>query len=572
MKQKIKKVRKVPFPKNLLGVFILFSTVLGVIIAVSVSNTSTTMMQHAATSVTQLGSGQAFYPRAIRLQYSGISNGHIIASVSTASTSGVTDAAQIFESTDGGTSFHVISEIHDQAASGGRGSCCGSLYELPYQIGPQPAGTLLFGTSVGLPNTPKRIPEIRVWKSIDHGYTWSYLSSCAVNATALADRGLWEPEFSVDSRGYLNCYFSDDTQIGYDQILASVTSTDGGVTWGTQQNIVAIPSVNTTTYRPGMITVRKLPNGTYFMSYELCGTNIPFVCGVRYRMSPDGWNWGNPQDSGTEAKTPDGKRLLHSPTIAWVPGGSPNGRIFLVGQLVNDVNGKILNPASGSVIFVNTENGVGSWYELDLPVKVSFTSSPDQNQLVCNNYSSSLLPSVNGSTLLEIATMRVSDGSCVPFFASGATKGTGSAMGVISGSTYRLQSVLSSNCLDVAAGSMVSGANVQQWTCNGLAPQDWKFLSKGSGYYTLTSKQSGKCLDVAKSSTATGANVDQLTCNNSNAQLWKVSNVGLTYYNIISKVSGKCLDVAGGSMRTGANVDQWTCNNLAPQIWELELR
>jgi lysophospholipase L1-like esterase len=524
----------------------------------------------------RLGSGQAMYPRVIRLQHAGSGNGRLIASVSASSAGGVTDTAQFSESTDGGTSFHPVGAINDPQASGGRGSCCGSLFELPRQLGAQPAGTLLFATTVGMPSAPNRRPEIRVWSSGDQARTWTYLSSCASAPNAPADRGLWEPELSVDARGYLDCYFSDDSQSvtgahsGYDQVLAEATSTDGGLTWAPAQNVVAIPSTTTTTYRPGMANVRQLPGGRYFMSYELCGSGIPDSCEVRYRTSADGWNWGSAQDPGTVAQTADGKHLFHAPTLGWMPGGGPNGRILLIGDLVKDANGRILRPASGSTILVNAENGAGQWYELDAPVTVGFSASPDQQEIVCNNYSSSLLPSADGATLLEVATRRQADGSCAAFFATGAARGTGDATGVASGETYRLRSVQSGHCLDVTGGSGAAGVKLQQWTCNGLDPQNWKFTGKGSGYFTLTSEQSGKCLDVPKSSTTRGVQLQQWTCNGTDAQLWHAVNVGRGAYNLVSKVSGLCLDVASGSMAPGAAVQQWTCNGSSAQIWDLE--
>ena len=58
-------------------------------------------------------------------------------------------------------------------------------------------------------------------------------------------------------------------------------------------------------------------------------------------------------------------------------------------------------PASGSTILVNTENGFGHWFEVPAPVTVSFSASPDQQELVCNNYSPSLLPSADGTGVLE---------------------------------------------------------------------------------------------------------------------------------------------------------------------------
>ncbi|MFL6074499.1 MAG: RICIN domain-containing protein [Mycobacteriales bacterium] len=526
----------------------------------------------AATAAQRLGDGQAMYPRVIRLQHSGAANGHLIASVSASSSGGVTDMARFFESTDAGASFHQVGTVSDPQAAAGRGSCCGSLFELPRQLGTQPAGTLLFATTVGMPNAPGRVPEIRVWSSTDQARTWTYLSSCASAPAAPAGRGLWEPELSVDSRGALDCFFSDDSRpdAGYDQTLSVVTSTDGGLTWGAAQQVVAIPSTATATWRPGMATIRQLPNGTFFMAYELCGTGIPDSCEVRYRTSADGWNWGDPTDPGTVAETADGRHLFHAPTVAWIAGPGANGRLLLVGDLVKDAKGRILRPASGTTILANTENGAGKWYEMDAPVGVSFPADPGQQDIVCDNYSSSLLPSADGASLLEVATMREANGGCGAYFNTGTARGTGDATGVGAGTTYRARSVLSGHCLDVSGGSTTKGAKIEQWNCNQLDPQNWKFASAGGGYFTLTSEQSGLCLDVPSSSTTKGTQLQQWTCNGSSAQLWHPVNVGRGTYTLVSKVSGLCLDVKSGSPDPGAAVQQWTCNNTAAQLWHLE--
>jgi Ricin-type beta-trefoil lectin domain-like len=535
------------------------------------------LMSSSAAAEKQLDTAQAMYPRAIRLQNSGTANGRILATTATASIpGGVIDTTKIYESTDSGVNFHSIGQIQDPQAANGRGSCCGSIYELPKAAGAQPAGTLLYGTTVGMPNKPDRKPEIRVWKSTDHGYTWSYFSSCATAPNAAPGRGLWEPEFSMDARGYLECFFSDDTQFdettktGYDQVLASVTSTDGGATWGPQQNVVALASSGATTTRPGMAVVRKLPNGTYFMSYEVCGSR-PDACVTHFRTSADGWQWGDPTDLGQIPQTPDGKRFFHAPTVAWAAGGT-NGRILLIGGLVKDSAGNIMRPASGTTIFANTESGVGGWYEIPSPVAVSFSATPTSEEMVCNNYSSSLLPSTDGASVFEVATKRNADGLCQAYFNNASLKGSGTATGITTGSVYRFYNTRSSQCLDVSKGSTSNYGNVQQWTCNNLAPQNWTVVSKGSGYYTLKSKQSGKCLEVYKSSLSNGANVDQYTCGTSSNQYWKISSVGRNYYTLTNKKSGKCLEVKSGSLTAGANAQQYTCNGTEAQLWEGELR
>ncbi|MEK8169340.1 hypothetical protein NKH77_04660 [Streptomyces sp. M19] len=45
--------------------------------------------------------------------------------------------------------------------------------------------------------------------------------------------------------------------------------------------------------------MRKLPSGTYFMSYEICAAAGQYVCVVHYRTSADGWDWGDPRISAT---------------------------------------------------------------------------------------------------------------------------------------------------------------------------------------------------------------------------------------------------------------------------------
>ncbi len=91
----------------------------------------------------------------------------------------------------------------------------------------------------------------------------------------------------------------------------------------------------------------------------------------------------------------------------------------------------------------------------------------------CQNYSSPLLPSADGRTLLQIATGW--DGSvCRPYFATGSLTGSGDAAGIADGALHRLRNAKSGQCLDVAEGSRTPGGNVQQWTCNGLQPQIWR--------------------------------------------------------------------------------------------------
>jgi Ricin-type beta-trefoil lectin domain-like len=123
----------------------------------------------------------------------------------------------------------------------------------------------------------------------------------------------------------------------------------------------------------------------------------------------------------------------------------------------------------------------------------------------------------------------------------------------------------------VSADSRSVGGNIQQWTCNGLGPQNFVFTKTASGGFTLKGQNSGLCVSVTGASSQPGANVDQEICAGTPAQRWQALNQGDGYWTFRNTSSGLCLDVAGGSTAPGANV-QWTCNKLAPQIWKLEPR
>ncbi|WP_255952599.1 exo-alpha-sialidase [Streptomyces odontomachi] len=358
----------------------------------------------SAASGTLLRDGTGLYPRAVRLEHSGADNGRILASVVTFD--GNNGLGAVYESTDDGGSFRQVGTVGDPQAAGGRGLCCSTLFELPQQVGGLPAGTLLWAASVGQDTADRRM-SIRVFASTDVGRSWSYLSTVA---TAPNDRGLWEPEFSVDAQGNLVCHYSDETDGTHSQKLVAARTSDG-VTWTGHHDTVASALGSD---RPGMAVVRKLPNGSYFMTYEICAAAGQYVCVVHYRTSADGWDWGDPTYLGIRPETADGKYFKHAPTVAWSPEpGNPQGKLFLVGQVMYNRDGTVAS-GSGRTIWTNSAGGTGAWREVAAPVAVD-SSTVDY----CPNYSSALLPSADGTRVLEIATDYAGT-VCKPYFATGA--------------------------------------------------------------------------------------------------------------------------------------------------------
>ncbi|WP_345438297.1 sialidase family protein [Actinoallomurus vinaceus] len=350
-----------------------------------------------AATATPLRTDTGLYPRVVRLAHSGSANGRVIASVVTFS--GNAGIGSVYESDDAGKTFRQIGSIADPSGSGGKGTCCGTLYELPKKVGANQAGTLLWAAAFGKNVKPNRRMTIRLWRSLDHGRTWSYLSTVVKAKTT---GGLWEPELTVSSDGRLAAFYSDETDPRHSQKIVRVRSSDGRK-WSAPTNTVSLAAK---AERPGMPVVRRLPNGHYAMSYELCGSR---KCEVRLRTSANGWSWGTATALGTRPAV-GGRHFAHAPTIA----PRPDGSLLLVGQMLVDASGKAA-PGNGRTLFVGTKGGTGTWRAATAPVAV-----PDARDEYCPNYSSALLPAATGTSVLEIATDYAGK-VCRPSFATATT-------------------------------------------------------------------------------------------------------------------------------------------------------
>jgi hypothetical protein len=341
----------------------------------------------------------ASYPRVIRLEHNGAANGRVLASV------GQVDGSArgiILESTDGGATFRHVGTVTDPEGANGRGMCCGTLFELPTRVGDMPAGTLLWGATVGykVPEAQRHTKQ-RLWISRDLGRTWTFRSDIYTSPNQYNG---WEPDFSVSADGHLVAHFSDESdKPAHDQKLVRVRSADG-VTWTDYTETVK----NQDFYvRPGMAGVRKLPDGRYFLVYEVCNLDEP-MCSVYFRVSADGWDYGLPLDLGTSVRTADGKWVRHTPTITV----APTGTIVLAAEMLVDADGGKAE-GNGKTLLVNENAGAGPWREIPAPVEVP---SPDNHG--CMNFSPSLLASPDGRSVLEVAT-DVVDGVCHAFYATG---------------------------------------------------------------------------------------------------------------------------------------------------------
>lgn len=351
--------------------------------------------------------GDNSYPRLIRLEHDGAGGSTLLATYAKRF-QGATNTLPVLRSTDDGASWTQISEIASNTP--GWDIEAPVLYEVPHTAGGLTAGDLLAaGTAWNVGDFTAQ--KVEVFRSTDHGATWSYLSECT-STSGLPNtigHGIWEPWFHQAADGRLACFISDERPAGTptnNQVIGHYLSTDGGASWGsTLVQDIAFPADDLA--RPGMSILTELPTGDVLMTYELCrdATDADHACEVYVKTSPDGFDWSPADDPGTLVQTDDGRMLLHTPYVAWTPAGGPNGTLVLSGQRIGTgTTGNLtVQPESGRALFTNTNLGAGPWNELVAPLTIDPTGGYDPGEPSCPGYSSPIVPSADGQRLFYVA-------------------------------------------------------------------------------------------------------------------------------------------------------------------------
>ncbi|MFT3971905.1 MAG: RICIN domain-containing protein [Amaricoccus sp.] len=504
------------------------------------------LMHGQASTPVSLGTA-TFYPRLARLAHGSSSvNGWIVASTN----------GKIFRSTDHGKTFTYIDTV--PVVNAVNEYCCATLFELPQAVGSLAAGTLIFAATYNVSNGNADSSFIGVYASTDQGTTWSYLATPVQRASGTG--GIWEPQFDVASDGALVMFWSDTTDSRWSQRLAQSRSYDGS-TWVNQTNTVA-SSVQSD--RPGMAVVTKLPSGTYFMTYEVCGTP---ACAVYYRTSQDGWNFGTVTNLGTKIQTPSGQYFEHAPTNVWSPSVlSTSGAVLVVGQVMYEANGTV-SSGNGQTIFVNTSSDLsGTWYTITAPVAV-----PNAVNNYCPNYSSALLPSSDGNSILELASEHTTPtdltSPCQTYYATETWNQL-----PYDGSTYILQNVGAQTqganlCLDDLGWGTSNGTVADLWTCTGSTIQNWSVHSHSNGYFSIKNQVTSLCLDNTGGSSTPGNQVTLWGCAGNSNQNWQFLDTGNGQFRLRNQAGGINLDNPGDSTTPGTQLQVWTDNGLHPQDW-----
>ena len=321
------------------------------------------------------------YSKMIVLKNSGASNGTQLVTFDQLVLENGVQVYPIYRSTNNGTSWTRIAAVKPSAQFPAlTRTSQPSLYETPIQLGTMPAGTLLLSGMI-MPSD-RSSSRLVIYKSLDHGMTWSFLSTVDSGGPAIYDPSptsttstVWEPSLAVDANGGLVTYFSDERQKA-NNVLQAVSyrrSTDGGLSWGGVVNVSAPTSASD---RPGMITVTRLPDGRYLATFEVVNrpSQTNNTAPVYFKTSPDGLTWAPESSIGTKIALANGRGIGSSPEVRWVPTtGSTNGMIVVSSKWALDATGAI---SGGQNFVVNRNLGSGSWEQL--PYAVTYDAADNE--------------------------------------------------------------------------------------------------------------------------------------------------------------------------------------------------
>ncbi|MBT2502108.1 exo-alpha-sialidase [Curtobacterium sp. ISL-83] len=343
------------------------------------------------------------YAKMVVLKNSGSSNGTQIVTFDQLVLENGVQVYPIYRSTDNGTSWTRIAAVKPSAQFPTlTRTAQPSLYETPIQLGTMPAGTLLLSGMI-MPSD-RSSSRLVMYKSLDHGVTWSFVSTVDTGGAATYDPSptsttstVWEPSLAVDANGGLVTYFSDERQKanGVLQAVSYRRSTDGGLTWG---GVVNVSAPTNRSDRPGMITVTRLPNGKYLATFEV--VNQPSqsnnTAPVYYKISPDGLNWSPETSLGTKIALANGRGVGSSPEVRWIPtAGNANGMVVVSSKWSLDSAGNI---DGGQDFVVNRNQGSGAWEQL--PYAVTYDAR-DTEGGTFSGFAQSFDSSADGKTLYQ---------------------------------------------------------------------------------------------------------------------------------------------------------------------------
>ncbi|MFB6308901.1 MAG: family 43 glycosylhydrolase [Haloarculaceae archaeon] len=141
---------------------------------------------------------------------------------------------------------------------------------------------------------------------------------------------------------------------------------------------------------------------------------------------------------------------------------------------------------------------------------------------------------------------------------------------IISDGTYFVENVNSGSAMEVNAGIENDKANVQQYTYNGYATQQWYVEYIGNGEYRFMNENSWEALTVEDGKTGNGANLNQYTWRDLPSQRWEIVQNSDGTYRIRNVNSGRVADVLNADTADGTNIIQYDWLGNDNQKWNFK--
>lgn len=137
--------------------------------------------------------------------------------------------------------------------------------------------------------------------------------------------------------------------------------------------------------------------------------------------------------------------------------------------------------------------------------------------------------------------------------------------------SYEFENVNSGMVMDIEAGKMEDGTNVQQWTTGHFNSQKWvleAFSGGGNYYYIRSFADQGYVLRAASGSNGGNLEIAPYSTKDS-AMLFKFSKQPDGSYTILTRASkdGCLLEIPNAGIGSGNNVAQWEPTGHACQRW-----
>ncbi len=299
------------------------------------------------------------YPTAVYLRFQADSknNGTMIATANSSES-----IYHIVRSTDDGETWKEITAVSDTLNSKGakplQAGRMPFLYELPVDMGDFKKGTVfLAGTSSpkGGSKATYEGTAITLYYSTDLGKSWKQTGNIDLGMGQIDGNGVWEPFLIYEEETKrLYCFYSDatgDTVPGdHDQKLVYKYTTDlkkwtgMGGTDTDAEPFEALASENCTD-RPGMVSISKMSNGEYILTYEYVGVKgYGHGATTFYKTAKRLDDWGDVSDMGKPVVTADKKSSGSGPWNVYTPVGSENGILFSFARFAQDYPSSLEKP------------------------------------------------------------------------------------------------------------------------------------------------------------------------------------------------------------------------------------